>query len=147
MQRLHSRNGAFAAAFAAVVNDRRESDAGVASDVAAIIAEVRARGDEALAEYTARYDGHLLVGDNWRISPEECREAFDALAPDLRAALELAAQRIRAYHEAQLPEDRDYTDAVGVRLGAKWRGVDGAVAMAAVSMAAVSMARCRWRRW
>lgn len=126
MQRLHSSNGAFAAAFAAVVNDRRESDAGVASDVAAIIAEVRARGDEALAEYTARYDGHLLVGDNWRISPEECREAFDALAPDLRAALELAAQRIRAYHEAQLPEDRDYTDAVGVRLGAKWRGVDGA---------------------
>jgi histidinol dehydrogenase len=126
MQRLHSRNGGFTAAFAAVVNDRRESDAGVASDVAAIIAEVRARGDEALAEYTARYDGHLLVGDNWRISPEECREAFDALAPDLRAALELAAQRIRAYHEAQLPEDRDYTDAVGVRLGAKWRGVDGA---------------------
>lgn len=126
MQRLHSRNGGFAAAFAAVVNDRRESDAGVASDVAAIIAEVRARGDEALAEYTARYDGHLLVGDNWRISPEECREAFDALAPDLRAALELAAQRIRAYHEAQLPEDRDYTDALGVRLGAKWRGVDGA---------------------
>jgi histidinol dehydrogenase len=126
MQRLHSSNGAFAAAFAAVVNDRRESDAGVASDVAAIIAEVRARGDEALAEYTARYDGHLLVGDNWRISPEECREAFDALAPDLRAALELAAQRIRAYHEAQLPEDRDYTDALGVRLGAKWRGVDGA---------------------
>jgi len=126
MQRLHSRNGGFAAAFAAVVNDRRESDAGVASDVTAIIAEVRARGDEALAEYTARYDGHLLVGDNWRISPEECREAFDALAPDLRAALELAAQRIRAYHEAQLPEDRDYTDAVGVRLGAKWRGVDGA---------------------
>ena len=126
MQRLHSSNGAFAAAFAAVVNDRRESDAGVASDVAAIIAEVRARGDEALAEYTARYDGHLLVGDNWRISPEECREAFDALTPDLRAALELAAQRIRAYHEAQLPEDRDYTDALGVRLGAKWRGVDGA---------------------
>lgn len=126
MQRLHSSNGTFAAAFAAVVNDRRESDAGVASDVAAIIAEVRARGDEALAEYTARYDGHLLAGDNWRISPEECREAFDALAPDLRAALELAAQRIRAYHEAQLPEDRDYTDAVGVRLGAKWRGVDGA---------------------
>lgn len=126
MQRLRSSDAGFAAAFAAVVNDRRESDAGVASDVAAIIAEVRARGDEALAEYTARYDGHLLAGDNWRISAEECREAFDALAPDLRAALELAAQRIRAYHEAQLPEDRDFTDASGVRLGAKWRGVDGA---------------------
>ena len=126
MQRLRSNDATFGAAFAAVVNDRRESDAGVASDVAAIIAEVRARGDEALAEYTARFDGHLLAGENWRISAEECREAFDALAPDLRAALELAAQRIRAYHEAQLPEDRDHVDAVGVRLGAKWRAVDGA---------------------
>ena len=126
MQRLRSSDGTFAAAFAAVVNDRRESDAGVASDVAAIIAEVRARGDEALAEYTARFDGHLLAGNNWRISAEECREAFDALAPDLRAALELAAQRIRAYHEAQLPQDRDHIDAAGVRLGAKWRAVDGA---------------------
>ena len=126
MQRLRSSDATFGAAFAAVVNDRRESDAGVANDVAAIIAEVRARGDEALAEYTARFDGHLLAGENWRISAEECREAFDALAPDLRAALELAAQRIRTYHEAQLPEDRDHIDAVGVRLGAKWRAVDGA---------------------
>ncbi|MFM9934846.1 MAG: histidinol dehydrogenase [Novosphingobium sp.] len=126
MQRLRSSDVTFGAAFAAVVNDRRESDAGVASDVAAIIAEVRARGDEALAEYTARFDGHLLAGDTWQISAEECRDAFDALAPDLRAALELAAQRIRAYHEAQLPEDRDHIDAAGVRLGAKWRPVDGA---------------------
>ena len=125
MQRLYSSDGAFAAAFAAVVNDRRDSDAGVASDVAAIIAEVRARGDAALADYTARFDGHDL-GDEWRIPAQTCREAFDALAPDLRAALELAAQRIRAYHEAQVPEDRDYTDAAGVRLGAKWRAVDGA---------------------
>lgn len=126
MQRLHSSDADFSAAFVKIVNDRRESDAGVASDVAAIIAEVRARGDEALAEYTARFDGHLLVGEEWRISPEACREAFDALAPDLRAALELAAQRIRAYHEAQLPQDRDHTDEAGVRLGAKWRAVDGA---------------------
>jgi histidinol dehydrogenase len=126
MQRLHTSDAGFTQAFAQIVGDRRESDAGVASDVAAIIAEVRARGDEALAEYTARFDGHLLAGDDWRISAEACREAFDALAPDLRAALELAAQRIRAYHAEQLPEDRDYTDAAGVRLGAKWRAVDGA---------------------
>ncbi len=125
MQRLHTRDAGFAAAFAAVVSDRRESDADVARDVSAILAEVRARGDEALAEYTAKFDGHDL-GDDWRIPAETCREAFDALDPALRAALELAATRIRAYHEAQLPEDRDYTDAVGVRLGAKWRGVDGA---------------------
>jgi histidinol dehydrogenase len=125
MQRLHTRDPGFAAAFAAVVSDRRESDADVARDVAAILADVRVRGDAALAEYTARFDGHDL-GEDWRTPAEACREAFDALAPDLRAALELAAERIRAYHQAQLPEDRDYTDAVGVRLGAKWRAVDGA---------------------
>jgi len=125
MYRLRSSDAGFGLAFAAVVNERRESDAGVASDVAAIIAEVRARGDEALAEYTARLDGHDL-GKDWHISAETCREAFDALAPDLRAALELAGQRIRAYHEAQLPEDRDHIDAAGVRLGAKWHAVDGA---------------------
>lgn len=125
MQRLSTRDAGFAAAFAAVVSDRRESDADVARDVAAILADVRARGDEALADYTARFDGHDL-GEDWRISAETCREAFDALEPSLRAALELAAQRITAYHQAQLPEDRDYVDAAGVRLGAKWRGVDGA---------------------
>jgi histidinol dehydrogenase len=56
----------------------------------------------------------------------EIHQAFQDLNPDLRAALELAAARIRAYHEAQLPEDRDYTDAEGVRLGAKWFPVDAA---------------------
>jgi histidinol dehydrogenase len=125
MQRLHTHDAGFAEAFAAVVSDRRESDADVARDVAAILADVRTRGDEALAEYTARFDGHDL-GDDWRIPAETCREAFDALDPPLRAALELAGERIRAYHDAQLPEDRDYTDAAGVRLGAKWRPVDGA---------------------
>jgi len=125
MQRLNTSDPGFAGAFAVVVGDRRESDADVARDVAAILADVRARGDAALAAYTARFDGHDL-GEDWRISAQTCREAFDALDPALRAALELAAERIRAYHAAQLPEDRDYLDAAGVRLGAKWRAVDGA---------------------
>ncbi len=125
MQRLHTNDPGFAAAFAAVVSDRRESDADVAQGVSAILAEVRARGDAAVADYTARFDGHDL-GDDWCIPTQTCRDAFDALAPALRAALELAAERIRAYHQAQLPEDRDYVDASGVRLGAKWRAVDGA---------------------
>ncbi len=55
-----------------------------------------------------------------------CAQAHAELDPDLRDALELAATRIRAYHEAQLPDDRDYTDEAGVRLGAKWLPVDAA---------------------
>jgi histidinol dehydrogenase len=126
MLRLKSSDPGFAKAFARLVKDRRESDENVARDVQTIIEDVRLRGDEALAEYTAKFDGHTPGEDDWRISPEACREAFDALKPDLRAALELAAQRIRDYHRAQLPENRDYTDASGMRLGARWSAVDGA---------------------
>jgi len=126
MLRLSSSDPGFAEAFARVVSDRRESAVDVAGDVAAIIGAVRANGDTALAEYTARFDGHDLDVTGWQVDAETCRAAFDDLTPDLRGALELAAARIRAYHEAQLPEDRDYTDAAGVRLGATWSAVDAA---------------------
>jgi histidinol dehydrogenase len=127
MLRLQSSQGDFAQAFARLVRERRESGEDVAHQVSRIIEDVRSRGDAAMVEYTARYDNHSLgEDDEWRISPELCRAAFDDLKPELRAALELAAQRIAAYHEAQLPEDRDYTDEAGVRLGAKWRAVDAA---------------------
>ena len=127
MLRLVASDPGFAAAFDHLVDDRRESDAGIARDVAAILADVRVRGDAALAEYTARFDRFVPPADaDWRIGADACHQAYDALTPDLRAALELAAQRITAYHTAQLPQNRDYTDDAGVRLGAVWRGVDGA---------------------
>jgi len=127
MRRLDSRDPGFAAAFERLVHERRESDEDVARDVALILADVRNRGDAALAELTQRFDGHSLAEDaNWRIELADCREAFEALKPELRAALELAAARIRAYHEAQKPQDRDSTDEAGVRLGAKWLPVDAA---------------------
>ena len=127
MLRLKTNDSGFEAAFRKLVRNRRESDDDVARDVTRILAEVRARGDEALTEYTQRFDGHALATEaDWRIAPEQCRDAFVALPTDLRQALELAAERIIAYHQAQLPQDRDFTDHVGVRLGAKWRAVDAA---------------------
>lgn len=126
MLRLSSNEPGFAEAFNRVVADRRESAVDVAADVAAILADVRKRGDAALAELTAKFDGHDLDRTGWQVNAADCKAAFDALDPDLRSALELAAERIRAYHAAQLPEDRDYTDAAGVRLGAKWNAVDAA---------------------
>ncbi|MCB2061173.1 MAG: histidinol dehydrogenase [Novosphingobium sp.] len=127
MLRLTTSDPGFAEAFERLVSDRRESDGDVARDVSAILDDVRGRGDVALAELTERLDGHALAQDeDWRIAPETCRQAFDALQPELRAALELAAARIRAYHAAQLPEDRDYEDDTGIRLGAVWRPVDAA---------------------
>ena len=127
MLRLNSRDKNFAQAFERLVSDRRESDDNIARDVQVILSDVRNRGDAALAEMTARWDGYALASDaDWTVSKEACREAFDGLKPDLRAALELAAQRIRTFHEKQLPKNRDETDELGVRMGAKWRAVDAA---------------------
>jgi histidinol dehydrogenase len=127
MLRLKTSEADFEAKFARLVNDRRESDTDVARAVDDILDRVRDRGDEALIEYTMRFDNFPLGSDDdWRISPAACKQAFDALAPKLREALELAAERIRAYHQDQLPKDRDFTDDAGVRLGARWRAVDAA---------------------
>jgi len=126
MRRLDASAPGFAAEFDALVNDRRESTSDVSSDVAAIIARVKAEGDAALADYTAKFDRFDLNTSGWSISKEECAAAYEALAPELRDALNLAADRIRAYHAAQLPEDRDYRDGTGARLGARWNAVDAA---------------------
>lgn len=126
MQLLHTSDADFEKRFARIVNDRRESDKDVANTVQSIIAKVRAEGDDALRELTARFDGHDLARDGWQIGADTCAQAFNALDPALRAALETAATRITAYHEAQLPADRDYTDDAGVRLGARWSAVEAA---------------------
>lgn len=124
--RLDSAAADFPARFAALVDARREADEDVSRDVAAILADVRARGDAAVAERTRAFDRHDLAETGWRIPRAACRAALDGLEPGLRAAITLAAERIRAYHAAQRPEDRDYTDAAGVRLGARWSAVEAA---------------------
>ena len=126
MIRLATSSPDFAPAFTALVNARREADADVSRDVAAILACVRAEGDAALRDLTRRLDGHDLDQTGWRIAPEACAAAYAALVPDLRAALDLAAARITAYHAQQRPADSDTTDAAGVRLGARWRAVEAA---------------------
>jgi histidinol dehydrogenase len=124
--RLDSRAPGFAAAFADLVDARREADSDVSRDVAAIVADVRRRGDAALIDYTGRFDGHDLESSGWRIDRAECDAALAALDPELRAALELAATRIRAYHAAQRPADSESVDAAGVRMGARWTAVEAA---------------------
>jgi histidinol dehydrogenase len=124
--RLDASDPGFDAAFTALVNARREADADVSRDVAAIVARVRAEGDAALKDYTGRFDGHDLDASGWAVSKAERQAALANLDPDLRKAIELAAERIAAYHAAQKPEDRDHVDAAGVRLGARWSGVDAA---------------------
>src|SRR3546814_2671106 len=126
MIRLSTSDPGFARDFDALVNARRETDADVARDVRTIIASVRDEGDAAVRAFTEKFDRHDLSETGWRIERTECVAALDALAPDLRAALELAAQRIAAYHQKQRPADSDDTDDAGVRTGARWRTVDAA---------------------
>jgi histidinol dehydrogenase len=126
VQRLNASDAGFADAFDALVNGRREADADVSSVVTQTIRDVRARGDVTLAEMTQRFDGFDLNAAGWRIDAAQCKAAYEALAPELRDALTLAAKRIEAYHKAQLPENRDYRDADNVRLGARWSAVDAA---------------------
>ncbi len=121
--RLDSQSPDFPAAFENLVNARREADGDVSRDVAEIIARVKSEGDGAVADYTQKFDRHDLP---WRISLDECQTALDGLDPALRAALELAADRIRIYHAKQRPENSDSIDDAGVRLGARWNAVDAA---------------------
>jgi len=121
--RLDARAPGFAAAFDALVLARRDADADVARDVEAILARVRTEGSAAVADYTRRFDGHDPETTGWSIDPAECEAAHRGLDPSLREALELAAARIRAYHERQRPADAGWTDEAGVRLGARWRPV------------------------
>jgi histidinol dehydrogenase len=127
MKRLNTSDADFEAEFARIVADRRESDGDVARDVRNILDAVKGRGDDALVEFTARWDDyHLRDAASWKIEAGECEAAYEQLDGELRDALHLAADRIRAYHEDQLPQNRDFTDAAGVRLGAKWLPVDAA---------------------
>jgi histidinol dehydrogenase len=123
---LDASDPGFEAAFAALVDDRREADADVASDVTAILSRVRREADAALIDLTQRFDGFDLDAEGWSISRDECATAYADLAPDLRAALDLAADRIRAYHAKQRPTDSDWTDATGTRMGARWTAVEAA---------------------
>lgn len=124
--RLDTREPGFAHAFKALVDARRESDAGVATAVATIIADVRARGDVAVAELTAKFDRVDLAATGFAIPPAEIAAARAQVAPDVLAALELAATRIRAFHEAQRPTDLDRTDFEGIRTGYRWTAVSAA---------------------
>ena len=126
MWRLDTSAPDFAAQFATLVNARREADEDVSARVREIISRVRAGGDTVLRELTSRFDRHDLDATGWRVERAETDAALHSLDPELRSALELAAERIAAYHAKQRPQDRDETDEAGVRLGARWNAVDAA---------------------
>jgi histidinol dehydrogenase len=111
----------FETALERFLKQRREATEDVSGAVATIIDQVRAGGDEALFALTSRFDGFSLDPGNLRIGGDDIAAARGQCGAEEIAALELAAERIRAFHKRQFPEDLDYRDAAGVRLGHRWR--------------------------
>ena len=121
--RLDARRPGFDVAFAALLSAKREMERDVDRTVADIIADVRARGDAALIDYTRRFDRVALTPETLRVPAAEIAAAAGRCAPETLAALRFAATRIEDFHRRQMPADLDYRDAAGVRLGARWRPV------------------------
>jgi histidinol dehydrogenase len=119
--RLDISSPGFAKDFAALLDLKRAMDVDVDATVAAILDDVRKRGDEAVIEYTARFDKLNLTPATMRVAAAEISRAKQSCEADTMKALRFAAERIEDFHRRQLPADIDYTDKSGVRLGARWR--------------------------
>ncbi len=126
MRQLRSDDPGFEQAFAALLDMKREADEDVDAQVAAILAEVRRRGDAALIEYTARFDRLELTPAGLRITAAEVDAALAGCDAQLIKDLELAAARIHAFHYRQLPVDQSFIDGAGVSLGLRWTPVQAA---------------------
>lgn len=118
MQLLYTTNPDFSAKFQTLVSDRREATVDVNGTVRDIVANVKVRGDIAVKEYTSRFD-HFQP-ESLRLSDTFIAEQAAQCSADVKAALELAAERITAFHQKQLPQNIGYTDTVGVKLGLNW---------------------------
>mgnify|MGYP001274333183 CR=1 FL=1 len=123
-QRLDARDAAFPQAFATLLAAKREVSEDVDQAVRAIIDDVVARGDDALIDYTRRFDHLDLDPGALRISEAEIDAAEAQCPPETLEALALAKARIETYHGAQRPHDSMTTDAVGVTLGWRWTALE-----------------------
>ena len=124
--RLDSAQADFEARFTDFLAAKREVEEDVDTTVAAILADVRARGDAALIDYTERFDRLHLAPGELRIGAAELAAAEAACPAETLAALRLAADRISDFHRRQKPEDLRYEDAAGMRLGHRWTALAAA---------------------
>lgn len=109
------------------ISHSREVVSDVSADVEKIIATIRAEGDTALMRYTEQFD-HFAVNEMAKlsVSPDRMEDAYNQLDADLRQSLDLAAERILAFHVEQRPSPLEWVDEAGVRLGLRYSAVDAA---------------------
>jgi histidinol dehydrogenase len=123
---LNTADESFEADFQALLGQKREESEDVDQAVAAIIADVRTRGDQAVIDLTTRFDRLKLTPETIAFTKAEIDAEIAKVSPEDRAALELAAERIRAYHSRQKPQDESWTDSAGATLGWRWTPVSAA---------------------
>jgi histidinol dehydrogenase len=124
--RLDTRSSDFEQRFTEFLGAKRETAQDVEAAVRTIIADVIARGDQALVDLTRKFDRADVTAQTLRISDREIDEAAAKCEPKALEALDFARARIESYHKRQLPKDERYTDALGVELGYRWTAVAAA---------------------
>lgn len=115
LRRLSTRAAGFDRKLAALTRYEATQDPAVQKTVRRILADVRARGDAAVREYTKKFDG--LARKQFEIPQTEIQEAIQSIPRAQADALQSAFQRIKSFHEKQLQRSWDYTDEDGTRLG------------------------------
>ncbi len=122
--RLDISTGDFAQKFRAFLDTKREASADVEAAARAIVNDVAARGDLALADYTLEFDKLDLGRAGIKVTADEIAAAVRACSGEMLDALEFARARIEAYHRRQMPKDDRFTDALGVELGSRWTAIE-----------------------
>ena len=123
---LNSLDSTFEKDFETLLSSKREDSVDVDSSVRDIIGAVIEFGDQALLDYTQKFDRIVLSPDKLRFTQSELKDKAAEVSDKDRRALELAAARIEAYHKKQLPENAFWTDESGVELGWRWSPVAAA---------------------
>ena len=124
--RLNSTDKDFEAAFVRLLAAKREINKDVSIAVSTILDDVRVRGDDAVIELTRRFDRFAANVEDLHIDSDEVDRAVSKCEPELMQALELAARRIEDFHKRQFPDDLDFVDEAGLRLGYRWSAISAA---------------------
>jgi histidinol dehydrogenase len=122
--RLEMNSGDFAQRFRALLDTKREAAADVEAAARAIVADVAARGDDAVKEYARRFDRCDLDRAGLRVTPDEIAAAVKSCSATALDALEFSRGRIEAYHRRQVPADDRFVDPLGVELGSRWTAIE-----------------------
>ncbi|MDG2187988.1 MAG: histidinol dehydrogenase [Hyphomicrobiales bacterium] len=104
--------------------ERSDSFSGVSKDVIEIISKIKDKGDDALIEYTNRFDQNNLILQDLRVDNSIIRNSIKNISEDLLEALLFSYERIHDYHKELKPSDKSYVDKIKTKIDLKWSPID-----------------------